>query len=321
MGAAPTPTPTAATLERPLRARLSAAEHRRLSRRYRLRRALRAYGFLAPALGFFVVFLIVPCGWLLWGTFQSGGVYGSSEFVGLENWRDTFSDPLVRTTIGNTLSYALLSIPALFAIGMGLALLFLNVGRGGPMLRLIVYFPTLAPLVLVGSIWLFVVHPDFGILNLGVLAAGGTTVNWLGDPSLALPTIALVEVWRGIGFWTLFFLAALLALPRELYQAAHLDGTSAWQRFRYVTLPLLRPTFLFAIVIAVIYSLQIFDTVFVMTDGGPANSTATVAWYIYKSIYVYDQPGFGATLSFVLLLLILGLTLVALRLLRRRRMA
>ncbi len=152
-------------------------------------------------------------------------------------------------------------------------------------------------------------------------AAGGGTVNWLGDPSLALPTLALVEIWRGMGFWTLFFLAALLALPRELYQAAYLDGTSAWQRFRFLTLPLLRPTFLFAIVIAVIYSLQIFDTVFVMTDGGPANSTATVAWYIYKSIYVYDEAGFGATLSLVLLLLILALTLVALRLLRRRRPA
>lgn len=302
------------------RLRLKDAEHRRLARRYRARRALRAYAFIAPVLVFFCVFLLVPCVWLLWGTFHSGGVYGDSEWVGLGNWRETFTDPLVRTTIGNTLEYALLSIPAVFAIGLGLALLLVNVRRGGATLRMILYFPTLAPLVLVGSVWLFVIHPDFGILNIGSRSLGGPTVNWLGDADLALPTIAMVEVWRGIGFWSLFFLAALLALPRELFAAAHLDGASAWQRFRYLTVPLLRPVFLFAIVIAVIYSMQIFDTVFVMTDGGPASSTATIAWYIYKSIYVYDEAGFGATLSFVLLLMILALTFLALRLLRPRKL-
>ncbi len=300
------------------RARLTAAEHRQLARRYKARRALRGYAFLAPAFVFFSIFLLVPCVWLLWSTFRSGGVYGPSHFVGLANWTTTFSDPLVRTTVKNTTYFALLTIPALFVIGMSLALLFLHVRRGGPVLRMILYFPTLAPLVLVGSMWLFVVHPDFGALNLASRSLGGGTVNWLGDTRFSLPTIALVEVWRGIGFWTLFFLAALLGLPRELYQAAHLDGTNAWQRFRHLTLPLLRPTLLFAIVLAVIYSLQIFDTVFVMTDGGPANSTATVAWYIYKSIYVYNEPGFGAALSMVLLLMILALTLAALRLLRRR---
>lgn len=304
---------------RPVRVALTSAEHRRLARRYKARKALQAYAFLVPAFVPFTIFLLVPCGWLLWSTFQSGGVFGASEFVGLDNWKKTFSDPLVRTTIRNTLYFTLLSIPALFVIGMGLALLMTNIRRGATPLRMILYFPTLAPLVLVGSIWLFVVHPDFGALNLASRALGGGTVNWLGDTNFSLPTIALVEIWRGTGFWALFFLAALLGLPRELYQAAHLDGANPWQRFRHLTLPLLRPTLLFAIVLAMIYSLQLFDVVFVMTDGGPANATATVAWYIYKSIYVYNEPGFGATLSFVLLLMILALTLVALRLLRRPR--
>jgi ABC-type sugar transport system permease subunit len=301
------------------RERLTQAEHRRLARRYRSRRALRAYLFLAPVLVFFSVFLVYPSLWLLWGSFQSGGVFGPAEFVGLENWRQAFSDPVVRTTIENTLVLAAVSIPALFVIGMGLALLLLNVKRGGAVLRAALYFPTLAPLVIVGSIWLFVVHPDFGALNLGMRLLGGGTVNWLGDTQIALPTIAMVEVWRGIGFWSLFFLAALMGLPRELYEAAHLDGTNAWQRFRYLTLPLIRRTFLFAIVLAVIYALQIFDIVFVMTDGGPSFATATVAWYIYKSIYFFDAVGFGATLSVVLLLMILLLTAIAMRALRTRR--
>lgn len=301
------------------RPRLTTAEHRRLARQYKARRALRAYFFLAPVFVFFCVFLVYPSLWLLWGSFQSGGVFAPAEFVGLENWKEAFSDPVVRTTITNTLLIAAISIPTLFVIGMGLALLLLNVKRGGSFFRAALYFPTLAPLVIVGSIWLFVVHPDFGVLNIGLRLAGGETVNWLGNTELALPTIAMVEVWRGIGFWALFFLAALLGLPRELYEAAHLDGTNAWQRFRHLTLPLIRRTFLFAIVLAVIYTLQIFDIVFVMTDGGPSFATATVAWYIYKSIYVFDAVGFGATLSVVLLLMILTLTAVAMRALRSRR--
>ncbi|MBA2577965.1 MAG: sugar ABC transporter permease [Euzebyaceae bacterium] len=298
--------------------RLTGAEHRRLARRYRLRRTLQAYAFLAPNLFFFGLFLVVPSIWLLLVTFQSGGVYGEAQFVGLDNWRQLFVDPLVTQTMRNTLLLAAMSIPALFVVGLGLALLLRNIGRGGPALRAALYFPTLTPLVIIGSIWLFLVHPDFGALNLGIRALGGDTVNWLGDTAIALPTIAMVEVWRGMGFWALFFLAGLLALPEELYQAAHLDGTNAWQRLRYLTLPLMRPVFLFAAIVAIFYTLQVFDTVFVMTDGGPANSTATVAWYVYKSIYVYDQAGFGASLSFILLLMILGLTLGALRLLRSR---
>jgi len=298
---------------------LTVAEHRRLARRYQLRRTIQAYAFLAPNLFFFGLFLVVPSIWLLLITFQSGGVYGDAQFVGLDNWRQLFADPLVTTTMRNTLVLAAMSIPTLFVVGLGLALLLRNIGRGGPALRAALYFPTLTPLVIIGSIWLFLVHPDFGALNLGIRAFGGDTVNWLGDTVIALPTIAMVEVWRGMGFWALFFLAGLLALPEELYQAAHLDGTNAWQRLRYITLPLLRPVLLFATIVAIFYTLQVFDTVFVMTDGGPANSTATVAWYVYKSIYVYDEAGFGASLSFILLVVILGLTLGALRLLRSRQ--
>lgn len=301
------------------RRRLSAEEHRRLARRYRNRQTLRAYAFLAPNLFFFLLFLVVPCGWLLWTTFHTGGVYTSPEFVGLDNWQQAFADPLVSTTVKNSFMLALMTIPLLLALGLALALLLRNIGRGGPALRAALYVPTLTPLVIVGSIWLFLVHPDFGALNLGLRAVGADPVNWVGDTDVAMPTIAMVEIWRGMGFWALFFLAALVGLPGELYQAAHLDGAGAWQRFRYLTVPLLRPTFLFAFVVAMFYSLQIFDTVFIMTDGGPANSTATVSWYIYKSIYVYDQAGFGATLSFVLLLMILAMTLLAFRVLRPRR--
>lgn len=313
MASATTP-PDRLARERP--APLSPQEHRRLARRHRLRRTARAYAFLAPNLVFFTLFLVIPIGWLFVTTFQSGGVYGAAEFVGLENWQETFDDPLVMSTVRNTALMALVSIPGLLLFGLGLALLMQNIGRGRGVLRAALYIPTLAPLVIVAALWLFLVHPDFGALNLVSRGIGIGTVNWLGSTESARTTIIMIEIWRGMGFWSLFFLAGLLSLPNEIYHAAHLDGTNAWQRFRFLTLPLLRPRMMFFAVIAIFYALQIFDTVFVMTDGGPANSTATVVWYIFKSIFVYDQAGFGATLSFLLLIAILGLTLVVLRLLR-----
>jgi ABC-type sugar transport system permease subunit len=299
--------------------RLTVEQRRSLARGYRLRRALVAYAFLAPNLVFFFLFLLLPCGWVLYATLQNGGVLGPATFVGLENWRSAFADPLLRTAMQNTFYYGVLAVPAVFVIAMVLALFLLNVRKGGAVIRSILYFPTLSPVVLAALMWLFVVHPDFGIFNLGLRALGFGPINWLGSTRLALPTIAMLEVWRGTGFWTLLFLAALLGIPSELYQAAHLDGANAWQRFRYLTLPLLRPTFLFAAVMATIWNLQLFDSVYVMTDGGPVHSTATVVWYVYKSLFQFGNVGFAATLSFVLMLVILVLTLVELRVLRLRR--
>ena len=299
--------------------RLTDAERRSLARGYRVRRTLVAYAFLAPNLIFFFLFLLLPCAWVLYATLQNGGVLGPATFVGLENWRSAFADPLLRTAMQNTFYYGVLAVPAVFVIGMALALFLVNIQRGGAVIRSILYFPTLTPVVLAALMWLFVVHPDFGILNLGLRALGIGPVNWLGSTRLALPTIAMLEVWRGTGFWTLLFLAALVSIPAELYQAAHLDGANAWQRFRYLTLPLLRPTFLFAVVMATIWNLQLFDSVYVMTDGGPVHSTATVVWYVYKSLFQFGSVGFAATLSFVLMLVILVLTLVELRVLRLRR--
>ena len=309
----------AAVPERRPRPRLTAEEHRRLARRYRLRRALRAYAFLAPNLAFFSIFLLVPVGWVFYETLEKGGIIGPSEFVGLDNWGAVFSDPLATKAMKNTVYYALIAIPGVFVIGMLLALLLLNVRRGAPVFRALLYFPTLAPVVVAGLVWLFMIHPDFGALNMSIRAVGGHGLNWLGDDSTALPTIAMVEVWRGTGFWAIYFLAALIGLPRELYEAAHLDGAGPLQRFLHLTLPLLRPTLLFAVVLATIYNLQVFDTVFVMTDGAPANATATLVWDIYKTLFQFDNVGLGATLSCLLLLVILALTLVQMRLLRSRR--
>lgn len=280
-----------------------------------------AYAFLAPNLIFFIVFLLIPVGWVFWFSLQSGGVIGPTEFVGLDNWKGVIKDPLALQSLKNSLEYALIAIPGMMILGMIVALFLSNIRRGGAFLRAGVYFPVLAPIVVIGLIWVFLVHPDFGALNLIIRSITGKPLNFLGTTALALPTIAMAEIWRGIGFWAVFWLAALIGLPAELYEAAHLDGTTAWQRFIHITMPLLRPTILFGLVLATIYNLQIFDTVFVMTDGGPANSTATIVWYIYRTLFTYGNVGYGATLSFVLLIVILLLTLALMRLLRGRKVS
>jgi ABC-type sugar transport system permease subunit len=297
---------------------MSAIEHRRQRWRAAFRRNLTAYAFLAPILVFFIVFLAAPIVWLFYLTFQHDGVIAPSEFAGLDNWRNVFSDPLVLQCIFNTLYYCVLAIPAVFALGMIVALSLTTVRRGAAMLRIVIYFPTLQASLIVALIWTFVIHPDFGLLSVGVRAVTGAKVNFLGDPHFAMPTIAMIEVWKGLGFWAILFLSGLLALPRELYYAAELDGAGALQRFRRLTLPLMRPTFYFAIIFATIVNLQLFDSVFVLTDGGPVNSTATIAWYIYRSLFTFSDPGFGATLSFVLVIIVVALTGLQTWLLRER---
>jgi len=299
--------------------RISPQEHRRLARKYKFKRALTAYAFIAPNLIFFVIFLLVPIVWVFDFSLRSGGILETPEFVGMDNWKEVINDPLARKSLGNSLKYAVIAIPGMLILGMMVALFLQNLRKGGAFLRAGVYFPVLAPVVVAGLIWVFMVHPDFGAVNFVIRSITGEPLNFLGKTELALPTIATVEIWRGIGFWAVFFLAALVGLPAELYEAAHLDGTSAWQRFRHITLPLLRPTILFALVIATIYNVQIFDTVFVMTDGGPANSTATIVWYIYMTLFRYSNVGYGAALSVVLLVVILILTLILMRLLGRKK--
>ncbi|HEU5431755.1 MAG TPA: sugar ABC transporter permease, partial [Thermomicrobiales bacterium] len=281
--------------------------------------AATAYAFLLPNAVFFVAFLLIPIGYLFFLTFHNGGIITPARFVGLANWRSVLSDDLVRTCIANTAYYCILAIPAVFVIGMILALCLQRIPRGNGFFRSLFYLPTLTPYVTAALIWLFVVQRDFGALNLALGFFGIPPQNWIGSPTLVMPSIALLEVWRGVGFWTLLFLAALLALPGELYQAATIDGANAWRRFVHITLPLLRPTFFFAVVMATIWNVQLFDSVSILTDGGPANASATVVWYIYKAMFQFnDKTGFAAALSFLLLIFILVLTSIELRLLRKR---
>jgi multiple sugar transport system permease protein len=293
-------------------------ELRRARRRYLLRRNGVAYLFLAPNLVVFTLFLVVPIGWVVRQSFLEGGLIGSSEWAGLDNWEAVFSDPAVTNSLRNTLVYALIVTPVVMALAMVLALLLREVRRGGSVLRATLYFPSLTSFLLAALVWVFVVHPDFGLLNIGNRALGLEPTNWLGDESLALPSLAMLDIWRGTGFWALLLLAGLLAVPGDLYQAAALDGASRWRRFWHVTLPSMRPTLIMGTLLSLLFSLQVFDSVFILTQGGPAGATDVVVFSIYKSTFESGEPGRGAALSVLMLLAILVLTFLFVRAFRTR---
>jgi ABC-type sugar transport system permease subunit len=299
-------------------AHLTKEQHREQRFRAAVRHNVSAYAFLAPILVFFCVFLLLPVVWVFYLSFQHDGILAPAQFAGLDNWHRTFADGLVLRCIGNTLYYCVLAIPTVFVLGMIVALSLQVVRGGATLLRIIVYFPTLQASLVVALIWTFVIHPDFGLLNIGIRALTGVKINFLGDPHFAMPTIAMIEVWKGLGFWAILFLSGLLALPKDLYHAAELDGAGPIRRFFSLTLPLMKSNFYFAVIFATIVNLQLFDSVFVLTDGGPVNSTATIAWYIYRSLFTFSDPGFGATLSFVLVVVIVALTALQTWLMRER---
>jgi ABC-type sugar transport system permease subunit len=298
---------------------LSEAEYRRGASRYRRRRSLKAYLFVLPYFVPFLAFLLVPAVWSVWLSFHQGGILDEARFVGLANWRTITSDTELTGAIKNTSIYAVEAILLVFTLALGLALLLNRYRKGSNGFKLALYVPLLAPAVLVGLIWQFLTNYDFGFINLLLSALGLDRLNILGSGTLALLTIVLAEVWRGLGFWTLYFLASLQNIPEELNDAARVDGAKGLQRFRRVTLPMLRPMFLFAVVIAIIANFQVFDTVFVLTQGGPHESTSTLVWFIWKRLFQFQETGQGYAAAVLLLLIILVLTAVSFLLLSERR--
>jgi multiple sugar transport system permease protein len=298
---------------------LSEADYRRAGARYRRKRSLRAYLFVLPYFIPFLAFLLVPALWSVWLSFNQGGILDSARFVGFKNWQSISADSELTSAVKNTALYVVMAVVLVFTLAIVLALLLNRYRTGSNFYKLALYIPLLAPAVLVGLIWQFMTNFDFGFVNITLDAFGFDRLNILGTASLALLTIVLAEVWRGLGFWTLYFLAALQNVPEELLDAARVDGAKGFQRFRRVTLPMLRPMLLFAVVIAIIYNFQVFDTVFILTKGGPHESTSTLVWFIWKKMFQFQETGQAYAASVLLLLIILALTAISFWILGARR--
>jgi multiple sugar transport system permease protein len=240
------------------------------------------------------------------------------DFVGLDNFVAVLQDPLFRKAAGNTAYFVLVGVPLTLSLSLAIAVI-LNAGitRLRAFFRVGYYMPVVTSIVAVAVVWRFLLHPDTGLINevLGWVGIDGP--NWLASTTWAMPSMIAMATWRSIGTLIIIFLAGLQGVPTSLHEAAALDGAGAWQRFRYITLPTMRPTLLFGAVITGIGYVQFFEEPFVMTQGGPLNSTLSVAFHTYNQ-FGFGNYGYAAAMSYVLFLAVVLLTLVQFRFLGER---
>lgn len=283
------------------------------------RTSLIALAFLAPALIILTVFVAWPMLSALRLSFTDASGFGQEEYVGLDNYVRVFTDPDVLQAMGNTAYYALLFTPTAIVTALLLALLVNHrrlPARG--VFRTALFLPFIVSLAVAAFAWSYLLDPQIGLLNHWLRVFGIQLGNVLQDPALAMPTVALVAVWKSFGFYLVIFIAGLQEIPASLYEAARVDGATAWQRFRHITLPMLSNTLAFVMIVALIAALQAFDQIYVMTGGGPYGTTQTVVMEIYTSGFKKLELGFASALSYVLLLVTLVLSIVQFRFFSRR---
>ncbi|WP_433496443.1 carbohydrate ABC transporter permease [Sphaerimonospora sp. CA-214678] len=275
----------------------------------RIRGIAEAYILLAPSLIGFVVFLVAPIFGVMALSLFDWNLMGAPAFVGLGNYRELAADAEAWRSVWNTIYFVLLNIPAQTVLALLLAIALNRRMRGGKVLRVLYVLPWMAMPVALGIIWSWVFDPKYGAVNQLLGGIGIDGPQWLSDPAWAMPVLASVNIWQYTGYTMLILLAGLQAIPQQINEAAELDGAGPVERFFRVTLPLLRPSMFFVLVTNTIGSFQMFDTVFVMTQGGPGGATDTMNFHIYQQAFQLFRTGYASALAMVLFGLILLVTL------------
>lgn len=269
------------------------------------RNAIHGWLLLLPAMAFLALFTHWPVLGTIWDSFHATPKAGRpAPWVGLENYQVMLADEVFWQSLRNNLWYALGTIPVSIALAMRMALWVNSAMRGRTWLRMAFFTPTILPMIAVANIWLFFYTPQYGLLDqfLSLFGAGGR--NWLGDPSTALACMIVVAIWKESGFFMIFYLAALQAIPPSLAEAAAIEGASRAYYIRRVVFPLLMPTTLFVMVNAVINSVRLVDHIFVMTRGGPNNATSLLLYHVYNVGFSFWDTAYAAALTIVLLVVL-----------------
>lgn len=277
------------------------------------RERLAGYLFVAPDAIGLLIFVGIPMVLALGlGFFELDG-FGGIKFAGLANYNRMLLDPLFWQSLRVTVLYVALLVPALYVAGLGLALLVQRTNTFNGMLRAMFFMPQMVSLVVVALVWQMLAVDKIGLINrtLSMLGIGG--LSFLGDPAIALYAVVFVSVWFLMGFYMLIFLGGLQDIPKEYYEAAVIDGATPSQSFFYITLPMLRPTSFFVILTSMVTAVAggaAFDLIYVMTKGGPANSTSLLIYYVYQQAFQYSAFGYAGAMASILVLLLLIFTLI-----------
>ncbi len=245
-------------------------------------------------------------------------VFREDHFVGFDNYLFLMSDPRFWQALGNTAYFTLVAVSIEVLLALPLALLLNAAFPARGVFRAAVLIPWAIPTVVSARLWAWLFNPDFGLVNRVLSAIGdGAAPNWLGSPALALHAAIVVDVWKTTPFVALLLLAGLQTIPPDLYKAARVDGASAWRAFRSITLPLLKPALLLALLFRTLDAFRVFDAIYVLTEGGPGNATETLSIYAYKVLMRSGDFGYGSTLAVVTFLCVGAISLVYIRLLGR----
>ncbi|MGH3582661.1 MAG: carbohydrate ABC transporter permease, partial [Mycobacterium sp.] len=227
------------------------------------------YALVAPSLFGVVTFLLLPMLVVAWLSLYRWDLLGPIRFVGLDNWQSVLTDPMFAMSLLVTVAFIAMVVPAQTLLGLAAGAMLAQGLPGTGFLRTLYVLPWICSPLAIGVLWRWILSPTDGALS----TVTGRHIEWLTDPGLALPVVSAVTVWTNVGYVSLFFLAGILAIPRSVHDAARTDGATSWQRFRYITVPMLRPTMYFVSVTGVVSAAQVFDTVYALTDGGPQGRT------------------------------------------------
>ncbi len=292
----------------------------------RQRQAIWAYVFLTPTLILFALIVIYPFLYAFYLSLQEWGVFGDTYFVGLQNYRDMLNDPLFWKSLGNTFKWTVGVVPATIIIALLVALILNSQrvkARGA--FRTIYFVPVVTNMVAAAFVWRWLFEPTFGVVNYFLERLGLPGPGWLASTKWALPAMMVVGIWKQIGFAMVIFLAGLQTIPRDIVEAARIDGATGWQVFSRITLPLLNPTVVFVAVMMVINALRVFTIPYVMSaggftygvPGGPLDSTRVFVIHIYDLGFRRFQLGYASANAFALLILIMAATLFQMKVLER----
>ena len=270
-----------------------------------------AYSFILPNLIGFAIFTLIPMGFSLILAFMNWDGANQISWAGLDNFRQLLRDETFRISLTNTFIFVLCNVPFTMLASLGLAMLLNQPLRGRNFFRTTFFFPYVASLVAVAVVWNLLFFPSAGPVNQALTALGvQNPPRWTASVDWAMVTVILVSIWKGMGYYMIIYLAALQGIPNTLYEAASVDGANAWQRFRYITLPMLTPATFFISVMLTIASFKVFDLIVVMTGGGPGRATNVLVVHIYNTAFREFRFGYSSSIAMVLFALVLSITAV-----------
>ena len=293
-----------------------------------IRKNWTCYLFILPSYIGVLTFTAFPVVFALWMSFTDWDLLTDSEFVGLSNYRELFTeDDLFWTSLWNTTYYVILTVPATIAIGLGLAVAMNQAVRGITLFRAALYMPVLTSAVAIAFVWQWIFNTEFGVLNAILEFFGLPSIRWLTSETWSMPSLAIISIWKSVGYFAVILFAALQGVPKVLYEAAALDGARAPRRFFNITIPLIGPALLFVTVIAIIGSFQVFDQVYLITGqggappGGPGTSTYVYNLHLFNNAFDYFRMGYASAMAYILFAILFVITYIQLRVGRSRASA